>query len=599
MRGLTLFISDIRECRSREEETKRINKELANIRVRFTEPNLSAYHHKKYMCKLLYIHLLGYQVDFGLVQAIKLVSSLKIKEKSIGYLAASLFLNESHDIIHLFVNSLKKDLNPSSLPYFTCLALHTVANVGGQILADSLAPDVITLLSNTRLDVFVRKKAALALMKLINSPSLVEIFPQDLFESIEVELTNGLLSSNTGLSCSMASLWITLIQKNYIVSSKLADSIVNHLKSIISNKSYQYEGVTAPWYISKLLQILGMLSPSNEVGFMDTLVNLFSSAQALFSHQSRTTINSKNIKLGLLFDATYTLLKWVPNHDILVSICSFFSSGHCTRMANIRYMTLCLFAEVIKSNSDKKEIIFSESGDFVFMNCRDKDVSVRSKAIYILFEQCNQQTASTVVNELMHQLEFCSYDASFLAPTTALQTKQSLVRKMAVLIEKFAPCFSWYFTNMCLLLARAKDDVDCQDIWYRVANLCKQSSPHDQRVCALTAFSNLAISFSESSIALKSLCCYIVGELAQSLKNNVEQCSDEECCCPQTFSPKLLIETVNLMQNSNFAITLTMLYKISLVFEQVKPEICEILTKYSTCHDEEVQERACEYLSLI
>ena len=32
MRGLAVFISDIRNCKSKEAEIKRINKELANIR---------------------------------------------------------------------------------------------------------------------------------------------------------------------------------------------------------------------------------------------------------------------------------------------------------------------------------------------------------------------------------------------------------------------------------------------------------------------------------------------------------------------------------------------------------------------------------------
>ena len=35
MRGLAVFISDIRNCKSKEAEVKRINKELANIRSKF------------------------------------------------------------------------------------------------------------------------------------------------------------------------------------------------------------------------------------------------------------------------------------------------------------------------------------------------------------------------------------------------------------------------------------------------------------------------------------------------------------------------------------------------------------------------------------
>ncbi len=60
MRGLAVFISDIRNCKSKEAEIKRINKELANIRSKFKgDKTLDGYQKKKYVCKLLFIFLLG------------------------------------------------------------------------------------------------------------------------------------------------------------------------------------------------------------------------------------------------------------------------------------------------------------------------------------------------------------------------------------------------------------------------------------------------------------------------------------------------------------------------------------------------------------
>lgn len=52
MRGLVQFIADLRNARARELEEKRINKELANIRTKFKDGNLSGYHKKKYVCKV-------------------------------------------------------------------------------------------------------------------------------------------------------------------------------------------------------------------------------------------------------------------------------------------------------------------------------------------------------------------------------------------------------------------------------------------------------------------------------------------------------------------------------------------------------------------
>jgi hypothetical protein len=47
-RGLTNFIRDIRNCASKEDETKRVNLELANIRNKFKQSDkLSSYDRKK------------------------------------------------------------------------------------------------------------------------------------------------------------------------------------------------------------------------------------------------------------------------------------------------------------------------------------------------------------------------------------------------------------------------------------------------------------------------------------------------------------------------------------------------------------------------
>lgn len=61
MRGLNEFISDIRQCKDKDSETRRVEVEISKIRDKFTnEKGLNAYQRKKYVWKLLYIHILGY-----------------------------------------------------------------------------------------------------------------------------------------------------------------------------------------------------------------------------------------------------------------------------------------------------------------------------------------------------------------------------------------------------------------------------------------------------------------------------------------------------------------------------------------------------------
>lgn len=70
--------------KSKEAEIKRINKELANIRSKFKgDKALDGYSKKKYVCKLLFIFLLGHDIDFGHMEAVNLLSSNKYTEKQI------------------------------------------------------------------------------------------------------------------------------------------------------------------------------------------------------------------------------------------------------------------------------------------------------------------------------------------------------------------------------------------------------------------------------------------------------------------------------------------------------------------------------------
>lgn len=126
------------------------------------ETNLNGYQKKKYVCKLLYMYILGWDIDFGHLEAVNLISSMKYSEKQIvrsihagrllltlthyqGYLAVTLLFHENSDLVRLVVNSTKKDLDDMN-EINNCLALHAIANIGGREMAESLAPDVHRLL---------------------------------------------------------------------------------------------------------------------------------------------------------------------------------------------------------------------------------------------------------------------------------------------------------------------------------------------------------------------------------------------------------------------------------------------------------------------
>lgn len=102
---LKLFYKTI-PGKSKEAEVKRINKELANIRSKFKgDKTLDGYQKKKYVCKLLFIFLLGHDIDFGHMEAVNLLSSNKYSEKQIVSQSPIIFL-QLCNINNYFVSGL-------------------------------------------------------------------------------------------------------------------------------------------------------------------------------------------------------------------------------------------------------------------------------------------------------------------------------------------------------------------------------------------------------------------------------------------------------------------------------------------------------------
>ncbi|CAI5458286.1 unnamed protein product [Closterium sp. Yama58-4] len=198
MRGLSVFISDIRNCQNKEQERLRVDKELANIRTHFkAERKLTPYEKKKYVWKLLYIFMLGYDVDFGHMEAVSLISAPKYAEKQVGYMVTSCLLNENNDFLRLVINSVRNDIIGRN-ETFQCLALTMVGNIGGKEFSESVAPDVQKLLLSSSARPLVKKKAALCLLRLFRkNPDIIstDTWPQRMASLLEERSLSILLAT--------------------------------------------------------------------------------------------------------------------------------------------------------------------------------------------------------------------------------------------------------------------------------------------------------------------------------------------------------------------------------------------------------------------
>lgn len=236
-RGLQNFISDLRNAKGKDDERKRVDKELANIRKQFTpkggkmaedgsNPNLSSYQRKKYVWKMVYIHILGYDVDFGHAEVMVLLRSPKYSEKNVGYTALSLLMRSDDPLMKSIRPTIVKDLtqptpaggkNSAPIDAIQCLALCATANISGLELIQSVHTEVLQTLVAKSSTPQVKKKAALCLLRLVRTSAKVisgrEFAPQvaQLLQDRHLGVLTSAMSLLYGLASQMPNEYESLI----------------------------------------------------------------------------------------------------------------------------------------------------------------------------------------------------------------------------------------------------------------------------------------------------------------------------------------------------------------------------------------------------
>ncbi|KEP63123.1 UNVERIFIED_CONTAM: adaptin n terminal region domain-containing protein [Hammondia hammondi] len=267
IRGVSLFIQDVRNAPSSSREQARVLQELSKIRQRFAHPKkpLTGYEKKKCLTKLLYIHLLGYPVDIGHAEAISLLSSPHYSERSAAFLFCSLLLVDSHtagrnlpELRSLCCSSIKKELSLQQED-FAALALDCASYISDPDAAAELFPLMqATANPSSSASPLIRQKAYSCMLVFFRlRPSLLpcEVWASRLGQALLFE---------QDLSCLLS--LVSLIFHAVLRTSQLHRwqqqlqlSAINILARILSRdvpESLFYRGIPAPWLTVRLLQLL-------------------------------------------------------------------------------------------------------------------------------------------------------------------------------------------------------------------------------------------------------------------------------------------------------------------------------------------------------
>uniref|UniRef100_A0AAY5EVW5 AP-2 complex subunit alpha n=1 Tax=Electrophorus electricus TaxID=8005 RepID=A0AAY5EVW5_ELEEL len=577
MRGLAVFISDIRNCKSKEAEIKRINKELANIRSKFKgDKALDGYSKKKYVCKLLFIFLLGHDIDFGHMEAVNLLSSNKYTEKQIGYLFISVLVNSNSELIRLINNAIKNDLS-SRNPTFMCLALHCIANVGSREMAEAFAGEIPRILVAGDTMDSVKQSAALCLLRLYKtSPDLVLMGE---WTSRVVHLLN---DQHMGVVTAAISLITCLSQKNPDEFKTCVSLAVSRLSRIVSSAStdlqdYTYYFVPAPWLSCKLLRLLQCYPPPEDGAVKGRLVECLETILNKAQEPPKSKkVQHSNAKNAILFEAIALIIHYDSEPNLLVRACNQLGQFLQHRETNLRYLALesmCTLA----SSEFSHEAVKTHIETVINALKTERDVSVRQRAADLLYAMCDRSNAKQIVAEMLSYLETADYSI-----------REEMVLKVAILAEKYAVDYSWYVDTILNLIRIAGDYVS-EEVWYRVIQIVINRDDV-QGYAAKTVFEALqAPACHENMVKVGG---YILGEFGNLIAGDPRS--------SPLVQFNLLHSKFHLCSVPTRALLLSAYIKFINLFPETKSTIQEVLRCDSQIRnsDVELQQRAVEYLKL-
>eukprot|EP00606_Chrysophyceae_sp_TOSAG23-5_P000521 GSChrysophyteH2.ASY1.ANO1.268.1 assembled CDS len=583
-RGLHNFISEIRNIDDKGEEVIRVDKELGNIRQKFTNSqNLTSYQRKKYVWKLCYIYMLGYEVDFGHVEFISLLGASNFTEKSVGYLAAGLLLRPDDQLLSHVITSIKNDLN-SSVFHARTLALSAVSNIGGDDLATSLAPDVRPPTSQevTRNNNAVFKKACLATLRLYRAKP--EIIAVDQWMPALITLTE---HNDLGVVTSAMALINGLASHNQQDYELLVPYVVAILTRLVIDSryggDYSYYRVPCPWLQIKCLRFLQYFQEPHGQAWSilsSVLTRILSgTCVCVCGEADHSSVNVQNTHYSLVFEAIALVCSWGPtdrdgdHYELREMSHSLLGRYIAVNDANIKYLALDMLARVAKV--DGVDATMQTYANTAVASLGDADMSVRKRALEVIFLITDKQNASSMVADLVQALA-----------TAEEYLREDMVVKIAILAERFYENIRWYVDTMIEVIVVAGSHV-AEAVWYRIVQTVINNEEVHEYAAQKLFNSVQSKTCHEVCICLAA---YLLGEIGFFI------CDKPGCSGFEQFAA--LHQHFELITAPSKSLLLTCYIKLSNQYPDVTDEVQAIFKKLSSSSELDLQQRACEYAAL-
>ncbi|ELK05421.1 AP-4 complex subunit epsilon-1 [Pteropus alecto] len=363
---------------------------------------------KECMVRLIYCEMLGYDASFGYIHAIKLAQQGNLLEKRVGYLAVSLFLHESHELLLLLVNTVVKDLQSTNLVE-VCMALTVVSQIFPREMIPAVLPLIEDKLQHSK--EIIRRKAVLALYKFhLIAPNQVQ--------HIHIKFQKALCDRDVGVMAASLHIYLKMIKENSSGYKDLTGSFVTILKQVVGGKlpvDFNYHSVPAPWLQIQLLRILGLLGKDDQ----RTSELMY---DVLDESLRRAELNH-NVTYAILFECVHTVYSIYPKSELLEKAAKCIGKFVLSPKINLKYLGLKALTYVIQQDPT-----LALQHQMTIIECLDHpDPIIKRETLELLYRITNAQNVTVIVQKMLEYLHQSKEEYIII----------NLVGKIAELAEKY------------------------------------------------------------------------------------------------------------------------------------------------------------------
>ncbi|KAL7446027.1 hypothetical protein ACHAXH_009841 [Discostella pseudostelligera] len=462
------LIRQVRACKTAAEERAVIAKESAMIRTAIREEQ-EHYRHRN-VAKLLFMHMLGYPTHFGQLECMKLVASPHFPEKRIGYLGMMLLLSEQADVLMLATNSLKNDLNNDN-KFIAGLALCAIGNLATADMSRDLTPEVDKHLGSSK--PYLRKKACLAMSRcLTKCPDMIEDFVERIVSLLN-DRSHGVLITVVQLMTQV----LVMDRKEYFENGgsgdedggeydspcrtaflRLVPSLVKLLRNLLSmgySPDHDVGGISDPFLQVQILTLLRLLGSGNAKASEEM--------NDVLAQVATNTETSKNAGNAILYECVQTIMAVESDDGLRVLAVNILGRFLLNRDNNIRYVALNTLARCIaESGGGGGAVAEGGGGDgedgaantaasalqrhrTTVVDClKDPDISIRQRALELIYHLVNQENVETLTAELLNYLVLCPREH-----------RSDICTRVLRVVDRFSPDDRWRVDTLITMLTIA------------------------------------------------------------------------------------------------------------------------------------------------